>query len=351
MRIGANPAKANHDLSGYGAHRVVIPVYIPHFEGYFQHALEVLQLCLESLRLTTEGRAAVTIIANGCAPAVLKELQLHYQAGWLNQLLFNCDNRGKVDAVVSVARGCFEPLVTVADCDVLFKQGWLEAVEELFQTFPECGFACPFPSPAGLWYHTTATILGAWPRGELGFAKVAQDAALERFAQSIGRPDYIQPELRKAQLIVQRHGQVACVGAGHFVCTLRKEVIAEMPPGPSLKAIEGRSEVEWLDVPPDRMGCWRLSTPDAWVDHMGNLPEQWMHDELADLLNRPLPSPSQTDNHASAPLKLRWPRFVPLRLRRKIIQGIHQAAVRKVFFRSLGYPFGAAIDVQTTARK
>jgi hypothetical protein len=334
MRIGANPAKENPDLSIYGMHRVIIPVYIPHFEGYFQHALEVLQLCLESLRLTTEGRAAVTIIANGCVAAVLEELERHYQAGWLDQLLFNRDNRGKVDAVVAAARGCFEPLITIADCDVLFKQGWLEAIEELFQTFPECGFACPFPSPAGIWYHTSASILGAFARGELRFEKVADDAALDRFAHSIGRPDFFNPELRKAQLVVSRQGRLACVGAGHFAFTLRREALARLPARPSLTAVSGNSEALWLDSPPDELGFWRLSTPQAWVSHMGNTPEEWMYQELASIG----PPPTLSERRALPPAKRRWPRLLPISVRRKLIEGIKRAQVRKAFYQLLGYP-------------
>src|SRR5262249_52256710 len=90
------------------------------------------------------------------------------------------------------------------------------------------------------------------------------DQDLYRFAQSIGRPDLFKPEHRDAQLIARRNGRVACVGAGHFTCTIRRETLAGMPNEPSLKAIEGQSELRWLDLPPDRLGFWRLSTPRAW---------------------------------------------------------------------------------------
>ena len=42
-------------------------------------------------------------------------------------------------------RGSFEKLITISDCDVLFKRGWLEAVEDTFHSFPESGFVSPMP--------------------------------------------------------------------------------------------------------------------------------------------------------------------------------------------------------------
>ncbi len=314
MRVGTNPAKAQTDLEGYGLHRVIVPVYIPRLDGYFQHAIEVLRLCLESLRVTASKKAAVTIVSNDCVPEAIEEIKRHRD--WVDQLLLNRHNRGKIDAVVSVARGSFEPLITITDCDVLFRDGWIEAVEEVFQNFPECGYVCPFPSPAGAWHHTSATLIGALARAELKYEKLVDDLDLDRFARSIGRPDLFKPEHRDAQLIVRRNGGVACVGAGHFTCAIRRETLAGMPQSPSLKAIEGASELLWLDLPPDQLGFWRLSTPRAWVNHMGNIPEEWMREELAALIEKGVSEPV---GESAIPESIRrWTGGIPVGVRRKI---------------------------------
>jgi hypothetical protein len=313
VRVGTNPAKAQTGLGGYGLHRIILPVYIPHFDGYFQHAREILRLCLESLRLTAAHAAAITIVANGCAPAVTEELT---ELDFVDQLIVNRENRGKIDAVVTVARGSYEPLVTISDCDVLFRRGWLDATEQLFQAFPECGYACPFPSPAGAWHHTSATHLGALARGERGREPAVDGGDLDRFAASIERPDLYKTEHRATQWIVRRGDAIACIGAGHFACTLRREVLAGMPGGPSLQAIEGRSELRWLDLPPDRLGFWRLSTPRAWVHHMGNVPEPWMHDELAALRESGAAEPNAPHHLPAA--QRRWTSRIPIFMRRKL---------------------------------
>lgn len=331
MRIGSNPAKSQAGLSGYGIHRIIVPVYIPNLEGYFQQAVEILNLCLESLRITASEKAAITIVSNGCAQVVVDELERQHGLGWIDQLILSRQNRGKIDSVATVARGCFEPLVTITDGDVLFRQGWIEAVEEIFLKFPECGYVCPFPSPAGAWHHTSATMLGAIARGELSFEKVVADEDLDRFAHSIGRPDLFTPEHRMGQLIVRRNGGAACVGAGHFTCTLRREVVDGMPDGPSLMAIEGQSELRWLDLPPDAMGFWRLSTPRAWVNHMGNVAEDWMREELSSLTETG-PGDSTGERGVSAPVR-RWTGRIPVAIRRKIVRLIEVTRLRDFLYR------------------
>ena len=53
-----------------------------------------------------------------------------------------------------------------------------------------------------------------------------------------------------------------------------------MPRGPALTAISPESDERWLDLPPDRLGYWRLALPSGHVYHIGNTPEPWMYDEL-----------------------------------------------------------------------
>jgi len=70
MRIGINPAKENKELKIENYHRVVVPVYIPNFEGYFAELFEVFKLCLESLLLTVHQKTRITIYNNNCCEEV-----------------------------------------------------------------------------------------------------------------------------------------------------------------------------------------------------------------------------------------------------------------------------------------
>src|SRR5262249_3296616 len=80
--------------------------------------------------------------------------------------------------------------------------------------------------------------------------------------------------------------------------------------------IEGQSELRWLDHPPDRLGFWRLSTPRAWVNHMGNIPEEWMREELAALVKKGI---SETSGARGIPAaQRRWTGMIPVAVRRKV---------------------------------
>lgn len=320
MREGAKPAEVHSLLPAFLRHRIIIPIYIPRLDGYYKNALEILRLCLDSLRSTIAGKASVTLVSNNAAREVIDELERYSNAGWIDQIVLNRVNRGKVDAVNSAAKGAFEEFITISDCDVLFLHGWLEAMEEIFSAFPECGFASPTPNPRSAWYHTSATILGGVACGALKFEKVVPDIDLDRFARSIGWPDMFDGEYRRAQMVLGRNGVTACIGAGHFVCTLRKQVIAALPCNPSRVGAAGNSEETWIDMPPDAVGFWRLSTTRAYAYHMGNIPERWMHEELDRC--RDARCSAHTPPAPPSAFGRPWTTRVPWALRRKLAGAI-----------------------------
>jgi len=286
MRIGVNPGKEDPNLMGYGLHRLIMPVYIPNTEGYFAEAVDILQLCLESLRLTKKAATAVTIAANGCCQPVLALLEAEMAGGWIDQLVIHARNRGKIDAIIGAARASFEPVITFADSDVLFRPGWDSAVERIFSAFPECGYVCPFPHPGSECSFTASTFLGALCERAISFRAITDRSDLDTFNRSIGRTDLCASDGPLGHLAITRGDVTVCIGAGHFVCSLRREVMRAMPAKPALRAV-GISEPEWFDTPPDRLGYWKLSTTKAYVQHMGNRPEPYMTREVAALRAMP----------------------------------------------------------------
>lgn len=316
MRIGHNPNRDTPTPYQTGLHRVVIPVYIPNEDGYFAGAVEILRLCLASLRLTKTPDTRVTLVSNGCCERAVRELTAAHQDGWIDELVLKRENAGKVDAIMCAARGSFEPLITFADADVLFRPGWEAAVLQVFNAFPAAGMVSPTPCLCNdVYAYTSATQLGAILNCQWRLRKVVDDEDAHRFARSIDwATKYTAADLAR-QLIVQRDNVAACIGATHFVCTTRREVLRFAPASPSRRAIGSRSEPDWLDIPPDRGGYWRLSTPKAYAWHLGNVPEPWMHEELARLSTQAMPT---EDLRLLAPSRRGLAACVPWWLRRKI---------------------------------
>jgi hypothetical protein len=329
MRVGVSDTKNVTTAAEIRRHRVILPVYIPRLTGYFKDSLTILGMCLESLRLTAGSKTSVTLIANQCADEALEVLTRHYMAGWIDQLVVNNENRGRIDAVVSAAKGAYEPILTLSDCDVLFRRGWLEAVESLLATFPECGMASVVPHPGAGWHHTSATVLGAFLARELSVAKVVSDEDIDRHAHSIGMPHWVKPEQRAAQLIVTRRGRTACVGCGHFLFTVRREAVRFIPDEPCNRPLGAGSDEIWYDRPPDLGGYWRLATPKAYAYHLGNVPEPWMDEALKEVRDA---ADTGVRPDTMPPAQLSLSSRLPWRVRRALVGGLRRlplAAVRQ----------------------
>ncbi len=331
MRFGANPVKDNPNLSGYGRHRVIMPVYIPNEEGYFKQALEVLRLSLDSLELTGAGQIKLTVIVNAATAAVEQELVARCKRGTIDQLLFNQVNRGKIDAVLAAARGAYEELVTISDCDILFKSGWSEAVESVFMNFPECASVSPLPSPGLCWYETSSTVTGAWLGRCLGYGKVISDEDINRFSLSVSdSADRFSKEEQNTQIYVDRNGTKAVIGCTHCVATYRRQLIFMLPFFPLLKGISGDS-VKVLDETPDQLGYWRLSTAQAFAYHMGNVPESWMDDEMNKIRETQLVHTADVKQELP-PLRADLTAVLPYHLRvliSRLIRGYYRHLVQK----------------------
>ena len=148
MRIGSNPEIKNKDIKINAYHRVIIPVYIPNFEGYFSDLLEVFKLCLESLLKTVHNETRITIFNNNSHQLVKEYIDSKYsESNIIDQVFHSKENLGKVNAILASSQGNLEPLITITDADVLFKKGWQKAVEEVYIGFPEAGMVSPVPSP------------------------------------------------------------------------------------------------------------------------------------------------------------------------------------------------------------
>ena len=59
-----NPEKENNTIKFDIYHRIIIPVYIPNFEGYFKDGLEIFKLCIQSLLMTVHEKTRITIYNN-----------------------------------------------------------------------------------------------------------------------------------------------------------------------------------------------------------------------------------------------------------------------------------------------
>jgi len=283
MRVGQNPEK-DKEIHDDAYHRIIVPIYVPNLEGYFEKGLEVTKLCLDSLFITKHEKCRVSIVDNGSCKEVREYLQERYRDGNIDQLVQLKQNVGKIDAVIPIAKNAVEALVTISDGDVLFLDGWVQAVESVYVHFPEAGMVSPVPHGTTFANFTVNTLYDAYFKKLLKFQEVCDPEDMLRFAASIGREAtmYKKRIRLKYQLTVSRKSNHAVVGCGHFVSTLRKEVFKESPEGPSKLAYATSADRNYIDIPNEKAGLWRLATTGNYAYHIGNQPEGWMQDFFKD---------------------------------------------------------------------
>jgi hypothetical protein len=332
MRVGTNPLKDT--TIGYKAyHRIIIPVFVPNItDPYFKNGLEVTQICLESLTKTRHKKSSLTVVNNGSCKEVTHYLQQLYLDGKIDQLIHHKSNIGKIDAVIPVAKTATEPFITISDGDVLFKNGWINAVENVFNNFPEAGMVAPVPNPTFYRVYSENTLFDSFFKGMLKFKSVCNSEDLLAFAKSIGSDTMYKKKSRLyKQLIVKRKGEEAVIGCGHFVATLRKEVFKKAPNMPSHMAYSSDADRDYIDIPNDKAGFWRLATTNCYAYHIGNVPEAWMNSTLSLLSN-------ETNTLETIP-KIKKS-YVPLFIKKIVNKLWLNQYVRPFIFRYLGLDDG-----------
>lgn len=275
MRIGFNPHKDKMQEASDSFHQVIIPVYIPNQEGYFKDSFAILKLCLESLLKTSHAQTYISVVNNGSCMEVIEYLVSLKRNKQIHELI-HTTNIGKLNAVLKGVVGHNYHLITIADADVLFLNGWQESSYAVFDTFAKVGAVCPTPSSRSLRTYTANVYWDLFFSNKIKFTSVVNADALKMFGLSVGDATFYNGVQLKKYLTVLNDGKKAVVGAGHFVSTYRGEVFNTVENRFTKYKMGGNSEGDFLDIPVVKKGFWRLSTADNYAYHMGNVLEDWM---------------------------------------------------------------------------
>jgi hypothetical protein len=289
MRIGSNPEKVSGSIDLNNYHRIIVPVYIPNFEGYFKDSFETFKLCIASLLLTVHSKTRITIYNNNCHVDVKNYIDEQFNNSLLiDQVFHSKENLGKINAFLAASKGNLEPLITVTDADVLFKIGWQKNVEQLFLSFPNAGMVSPVPISKFYKSYTANNWVYGLLKGKIFFDKVINPDALKKFDHSLGNvKSFFDPIHLEKYLVLKNkeNNAEAVMGCGHFVATLRREVFDLGTSEPSYFKIDHAIENKFIDIPNENLGFLRIATKENYAYHLGNAPEKWMYEELELLKN------------------------------------------------------------------
>ena len=329
MRDGLNPQKKDALVACTYNHRVIMVVYIPEFRGYYAKMFEVFKLSIESLIKTLPKTSAITLVDNSsCEEVKNYQIELH-KAGKIESLILLADNIGKIDAQIGVARMSREPLITLTDCDILFDIDWVQETIKVFNTIPKTGSVAPYPSRRSLTYATFSVQEAILKRKyKLEFKPIPENFEnYNMFLESINW----QKEINQNALwpILNVGNVKAVVGSDHQVLTLRRDILFNTVPfEPSYIKVGNHSEENYVDLPIDVFGFFRLSLNKYKAFHMGNSPEAWMYDKLNHLSYKSESLILKLD------VNMKYPRSknrLQFQLRKKLIKELFKFYVPKAY--------------------
>lgn len=295
MRNGENPIRDQLIKKSDCFHRIIIPLYIPNQEGYYADALRIFELCLLSARKTSSLSVKIAVVSNGSCDAVNSQLLNLSKTGYIDELIIEKQAIGKVNSILRALRTAEERLITITDADVLFDNGWENAVLDVFKAFPKAGSVSPVPVFRTHLRLTSNIWFKYFFSNKLYFRPVKNPEGLTAFAKSIG---WSRLDLKFKDVtgtLKAKNDTIAVLGCSHFVVTYKREVFEQSPKENTVYQLGGNSEHLYLDEPVLKMGGYRLATYDNYAFHMGNTFEPWMN-EVFENLKQPEKTPFDSDS-------------------------------------------------------
>src|SRR5512142_2550117 len=158
MRIGQNPAKYLKEVAKPARITVAVLNYIPFLSGFYADGLEVLKVCLESIRDSADLPYDLLVFDNGSCEEARQYLLDEHQAGRIQFLVFSEKNLGKGGAWNMILAGSPGEIIAYTDSDAYFYKGWLSRSVQLLETFPNVGMvtARPFRTKEDFYTSTVA---------------------------------------------------------------------------------------------------------------------------------------------------------------------------------------------------
>lgn len=276
MRIGNNPHKDKPaELSEY-LHQIIIPVYIPNFEGYFKDSFAILKLCLQSVFNTIHNKTFVTIVNNGSCDTIKIYLNQLLEENAIHEVI-HTNNIGKLNAILKGLAGNSIELVTIADADVLFLPNWQQETIAIFRKLKKVGVVGIVPQFTMHKIYCENLIFDNFFNSKLKFLPVKNKEALVKFYDSIGWKRNYNPAYLEYALGLEIDATLqVLVGSGHFVATYKKDIFNTLVCNIPFK-LGGNSE-NYLDTIPLKKDYWRVTTYNNFAFHLGNTIEDWMID-------------------------------------------------------------------------
>jgi glycosyltransferase involved in cell wall biosynthesis len=275
-RKGVNPAKFISSTAKPERVTVAVLNYIPHLSGFYAEMLEVLKVCLSSLRENTDLPFDLMVFDNGSCPEARQFLVDGYDQGQIQYLVLSDKNLGKGGAWNFIFNAAMGEILAYSDNDVYFYPGWLSKSIQLLESFPKVGMVTsrPFPTRPEL-FSSTLEWAANTPEVVVEKGRLIPWEVMKAFDMSRGlSEEQARQEYEAYENVLMRYrGLSAFAGASHWQFVAYKADLQRCLPFNMDKPL---GQVITLDEQLNSAGYLRLMTSEPLTQNMSNRLD-WIH--------------------------------------------------------------------------